>query len=248
MLDDLGLALWPSTKMFLAWLGPFGVSGLLFVIIVLSILTHAYFAAQMIPFSEPTETAKGRGISWARKFLSNQPLIIELTDEPSFVETGWGAEEDLLNRMTRDKLAETEAVPVRVYKIAIRNTTPQTIKNVSVRLLDIEGCPDLLGRLPTCLRWTEYRFTKPFQRFVDLPPGDDRYFVDVVRTEFDVNHKTMPRAVICHMIDDIVGEIPVGARRIKIQVTGENVASDTKILSFMNRNGERKLRLENSRS
>ena len=34
VLDSLGLAFWPSTKAFLAWLGPFGVSGLLFVIVV----------------------------------------------------------------------------------------------------------------------------------------------------------------------------------------------------------------------
>jgi hypothetical protein len=181
-----------------------------------------------------------------RQNVSQKSLVIELTDEPGFIEKGWGAEEDLLNRMTRNRIADMGAVPSHVYKIAVRNTTSQTIKNVSVRLLDMEGCPDLNGRLPTHLRWTDYRFTKPFQRFVDLPPDDARYFVDVVRTEFDVHHKTVPRAVVCHVVDEIIGEIPVEARKIKIQVSGENVASETKLFSFTSRDGEQKLRIEDS--
>lgn len=176
-----------------------------------------------------------------------KPLAIELTDGPNFIESCWGAEETLLNAMTRNYFAEhmPDPVPNRVYKIAVRNTSSQTIKNVSVRLLEIEGCPNLIDRLPTRLGWTDYRLSNPYQQFVDIQP-EEGYFVDVVRTEFDRNHKTVPRAVVCHMIDKIVGEIPIEAPRIKIQVTGENIASDTKLFSFMNRDGERKLRLEES--
>ena len=46
VLDSLGLEMWPSTKAILEWLGPLGVSGLLFLLVIFFILVNAYFDAE----------------------------------------------------------------------------------------------------------------------------------------------------------------------------------------------------------
>jgi hypothetical protein len=126
----------------------------------------------------------------------------------------------------------TDDIYFRLSRVCIRNTTGNTIKNVEVKLTDINPCPPrfVKGKLPTNLIIKDDRATPP-TRLKDLNP-DYPLFVDVIQWQW--HGKGKPWFSIQTSIPGIhpIFSVNDTIYKIKIETFGENARCEPKYFYF----------------
>lgn len=123
-------------------------------------------------------------------------------------------------------------IDFRLCRVLVRNMTEKTIKNVEVKLTNINPCPPrfVKGKLPTNLIIKDDRATPP-TREKDLNP-DYPLFVDVIQWQY--HGEKEPWFSIQTSITGVYPTFPVSDTiyKIKIEAFGENARCKSRYFYF----------------
>jgi hypothetical protein len=113
----------------------------------------------------------------------------------------------------------------RLCRISIKNlSTASTVRNVEVKLVQIEKCPDhLKGKLPLRLHFMHDNDNPPTHR-LDLNPGSPQ-FVDVVMLSLDLGADGPPDFVLTHSEIGIEAKLPIDDYKVTIEVSAKDATS-----------------------